>query len=660
MESQTSHGDDFFHEMISVAHENFERNKHGFRYTIEMKLYAAYVRMIGGRLMYETFKANCNHAVPSLRSVDRYISQVQSHISEGVLRSNELLKYLNDLQLPKIVALSEDATRITGRIQYDPKTNQLIGFVLPLGQNGMPIHDTNKAISASEIEKCFFNTKTGKEKKRSSYFNVIMAQPLVVGIPAFCLLAFGTDATYTSEDIKNRWQYIKNELNECGIHVVTFASDSDPKFNSTMKYHINLGQNLSGNDIDFPQWFNAELCYSSNYLPIQDTIHIGTKMRNRILNRTLKMGSNVVSVEHLSKLLTSFSKEKHGLCLSTIKPIDRQNFESVLKICSEKVIGLLHNVKESRGTILYLKVLNSILKSFLDLRLSPLERVRHTWFSIFVLRIWKRFILESGQKYSTEEDFISANCYACIEINGHSLVYLMLWLKERKLEHLFQPQMLGSQQCESIFRQIRSLSSTFSTVTNCSVLDIMHRMSKIELQNQISHFELKHWKFPRIGLPSSSYFPTTDRNGKNRIGAPVQLPTKEEIISEIELAKIEAIEYSESLGMFLNDPKNYVCTFPKKQKKQQKQTIPDIGNSSFETEGRSENNLQLFSDVNFKPYSIKIDSEFITETSQYVKIRNKDGEILCVKKHMLCWFLSSTTSKLSSDRLRRVMAKKEN
>lgn len=633
--------------------KNIDHCKNGFRYTSDTKFYTAYIRMIGGKLMYETFKANTSRAVPCLRSVDRYISKVKSNILEGVLRSDELLEYLNKLQLPKIVALSEDATRITGRIQYEPQTNLLIGFVLPLEQNGMPIHGKNKATSASKMEKCFFNTETREEKKRASFLNVVMAQPLVPGIPAFCLLVFGTDAMYSSENIKNRWQYIKDELNKRGIHVVTFASDSDPKFNSTMKYHISLGQSRNDNGIQFPQWFNANLCNFADYLPIQDTVHIGTKLRNRILNGVLKIGTNIISVEHLFKLLNTYTKEKHGLCASTVRPNDRQNFDSVLKICSENVIDLLRNVEGSEGTILYLKILDRVMKSFLDLRLSPLERIRHIWFATFVLRIWKQYIHESGQTYSTKLDFITMNCYACIEINAHSLVLLVLWLKDQKLEHLFQPQMLGSQQCESIFRQIRSLSSTFSTVTNCSVLDVMNRMSKIELQNQISHFELKHWNFPRIGLPSSSYFPTIDRNGRNRIGDSVKLPSREEIISEIELAKLEAIEYTESLNVYLNDPKNYACTFPKK-----KQRVVNIENyNNLESANENGDVLHLFTEVNFKPFSMKINPEDIDETSKYVKVRNYNGEILYIEKHVLCWFLSSTTSKMSSDRLIRVAAK---
>lgn len=648
--ASSSDQDVFLSESLSCFNKNIIRFKQGYRYTEELKLFCAYTRMISGKLAYETIKANAQHALPSERAVTRYIAQVQSTAVEGVLRTDELLQYLTDLSLPKVVALSEDATRITNRAQYDPQTNQIVGFVLPLGKNGMPIAKSNMATSAADIEQCFYNIEARNEMKLASYVNVVMAQPLVAGIPAFCLLIFGSDAKYTTEDIEKRWQFIADELKKRQIKVVTFASDSDPKFNSLMKYHVNLGQSRTNH---FPEWFNANLCFSTNFMPIQDTIHIGTKLRNRILDHKLRMGDYDISMEHVSILEATFTKERHGLCPLSIRPKDRQNFDSVLRICDEKVIDLLPKVEGSEGTILYLRVMDSVLRSFLDISLMPIERLRQIWFAVFILRIWKQFILKSKRKYSTKNHFISSNCYTCVEINAHSIVFLMLYLREHGLDHLFRPEMLGSQSCESIFRQIRSLSSTYSTVTNCSVLEIIRRMSKIELQNEISHIKLKQWKFPRIGLPSSSHYDTVDRNGINQYEKMVQLPSQEEIIKEIELAKLEATEYAVTIGMDVQNI-DYQCKF---QKKKIQPAVVNIDISITENVVQNKHVLQIFSDANLRQYAIKIDPKEIDEASPYVKVQNKNGEIFCIEKHKLCWFLGKTTGKLSSDRLLRVMAK---
>lgn len=215
--------------------------------------------MLGGRLHYETFEANATHSVPSLSSIDRYIGRVKSNAEEGVLRTDGLAKYLEDLNLPRIVLLSEDGTRIVNRIQYDKGTNQLVGFVLPIQDtNGMPLTGGNEACSAAAMERCFFDIKTAKEKKRSSNVNVVMAQPVVKGIPPYCLLIFGTDSMYTSEDIRKRWSFIVAELRKRDINVLSFSSDSDPKFNSVMRQHLKLGQKTTISS-NLPEYFNAEI-----------------------------------------------------------------------------------------------------------------------------------------------------------------------------------------------------------------------------------------------------------------------------------------------------------------------------------------------------------------------------------------------------------------
>lgn len=479
--SLPQNGDIFLAEMTKCYNQNIARPINGRRYTYEMKMYSAYQRMLGGRMWYETFKANAIHGVPGLRQIDRYIAEVKSNVVEGILRADELLKYLTDLNLPKFVSLSEDGTKITDRKQYDVGTNQLVGFVLPLNpDNGMPIANFYQATSAADIESSFYDVKTGNEKKRSTNVNVVMAQSLVKSIPAFCLLIFGTDNTYTTQDVAKRWTYIRKELKKRNVQVVSFGADSDSRYNSTMRRHLKLGTRA---DISSPflEFFNAEYSLNMNFAPIQDEIHICTKLRNRLLNRNMKIGNYTITVHHRHYgVQTTFPRTEHLLSASTIAPKDRQNFESVLKICDEKIIALLSNVNGSGGTTLYLRIISNISRSFLDLRLSPLERVRLIWFSNFILRMWKEFI-KSHKTYKMDDHFISLNCYKCVEINSHSLVILILYLRKQQLDHLFHPELFGSQQCESIFCQIRSLSSTYSTVTNSSLLEIIQKISKIEL-----------------------------------------------------------------------------------------------------------------------------------------------------------------------------------
>lgn len=117
-----------------------------------------------------------------LSSVTNVRSTIYSRpvLTEGVFRINELLEYLKERNLPLAVYLSEDATRVEGRIQYHPASNQAVGFTLPLDDNGVPEAGAFPATSAKTIAAYFENHST------SNYAYCIMAQPLSDNHPSFC------------------------------------------------------------------------------------------------------------------------------------------------------------------------------------------------------------------------------------------------------------------------------------------------------------------------------------------------------------------------------------------------------------------------------------------------------------------------------------------
>lgn len=82
--------------------------------------------------------------------------------------------------MPRVVVLSEDEARISNRVQYDAKSNEILGFVLPTDEKGMPIPHSYPARNFGEI--CNHFSMKGNY---AHYVNVIMAQPLAK-VPAFC------------------------------------------------------------------------------------------------------------------------------------------------------------------------------------------------------------------------------------------------------------------------------------------------------------------------------------------------------------------------------------------------------------------------------------------------------------------------------------------
>lgn len=624
------------HILLSNAKRNADRPKNGYRFDPKSKLFAANFRMKAGRLAYETLQVNIPIAMPTLVSTNRYINASNCHITEGVLRAEELRLYLDERNLERVVCLSEDATRVCGRVQYDTKSNQLIGFVLPLSKsNGLPIPLAYPACSAEQI---FNHFSDGSPV--ATFMNVIMAQP-IANVPAFCLIIFGSDNTYTTLNVIQRWKYIVNELKKVGINVLTISTDSDSKYNAAMRELSELGKKSkykwlsSGENIQWPFF-------------IQDSTHLGTKLRNLLLStiyiaRQLPFGNHFIRLSHLYELIAKLPKDKHQLTASTLSPVDRQNFKSVRRICDTNVTTLLRDhIKHSEGTVQYLQMIRDILDSLMDPKLSPLQRIRKIWYPLFLIRIWRKFI-KSSKKYTCKDNFMSSNCYSCVELNAQAIVKCVLYLKQINKSEYFMPWLFDSQPCESIFRQFRSFTTTYSTVINAALKESINRISKIQFQNDIEYVTSSDFIYPRTkpAFPPQNQF---------------TLPTHEQIFNEIEFCHKLAIVTATKHGLIKKMEKISVYSSdiqPFKPKSKTKLRAPNIAQQQakinlYEFKKKDLKNIQL------KNYARNILPDKITNTSPYVVIKTNTIKQLVVKKTSLCWLLGKESIKMSNDRLVRV------
>lgn len=636
---EDTHTHDILKKLLSNANRNCHRSPAGYRFDRDVKDWAAFIRMLAGRLGYEAIHANLCLSLPSLSTINNYIQNTKV-ITEGVLRPHELLVYLQQRNLPLTVTISEDATRIQGRVQYDSRSNQLVGFVLPMNPvTGLPTPFAYKARGMEEIVGHFVSGIP-----TASFVNTIMVQP-IAKVPPFCLLLFGTDCRFTSENVSTRWKHVVSELENVNIDVLTIASDSDPKFNSAMRRNSMLG---NPSTIFNAEWFS---CGSSIGPPfyIQDTTHIGTKLRNFLLKTLrdpamLPFGKKFhIRLDHLEHLIKTMSKDKHQLTQTVLDPNDRQNFESVLKICDPRVTDLLEkHVRSSEGTVKILEIIRNIIAAFMDPKLKPLERVCRLWYSIFLIRIWRRYVL-SEKSLTLKKNFLTNYCYICIELNAHSLVLIILYLRSINKPQLFMPLVYSSQPCESFYRHIRSFTSTYSTVANCTVKEILERINKIQLQNEISSDKSSIFKFPKRLTSCNS-----------EISSPTEhlLPNQTEIFDVIERAKQSAIAFA--IEIRLLDHRD--TSIPLKcEVLPYMPSVDATKEYEFKRARQSETASILcqLRSVCLKNYADIFQSRVVSKTSPYVEISHASKRIV-VKKTSLCWLLRTSEGKLSSDRLKRV------
>ena len=121
-------------------------------------------------------------------------------------------------------------------------------------------------------------------------------------------------------------------------------------------------------------------------------------------------------------------------------------------------------------------------ESYLDRSLDTSSRIQKAWYAVFFLRYWRQWLLCSPQ-YTLGSNFVTTNAYICTELNAHSLVtYIMTVRDVFPNWDYFLPWMLGSQPCERLFRSARSMSSTFSTMVNFSLLGLLNRLHRLNIQ----------------------------------------------------------------------------------------------------------------------------------------------------------------------------------
>lgn len=203
-EKQTSSSNitgNFLETLMDIALENSSKSSKGNRFNDTVKKFGLYLFYVGGRLLYETLEANLKNALPSIATLNRFAAKHYRTLEEVNLDFEGLRIYLEDRSLPKRVWISEDGTRVTAKIEYDEKSNKIIGFTLPL-TDGLPKTDAYIATSAKAIEDYF------RQCIKSHYAYVIMAQPLSDKASSYCLGLFGTDNRFSANHVKYRWNYM--------------------------------------------------------------------------------------------------------------------------------------------------------------------------------------------------------------------------------------------------------------------------------------------------------------------------------------------------------------------------------------------------------------------------------------------------------------------
>lgn len=654
--------------LVKCHKNNKNKTPTAWRYKDELiRNFSIFSRDLAGKQSYEFWSKNL--PLPSLSSVALYSDKCSKPIVEGEFRFQELVKYLDDRKLGREIWVSEDATRIKVKVQYDARRNQLVGLVPNLDKNGLPKVGSFVADSAENIEKQL------SSECASNYEYVIMAQPMA-DIPPFLLCLFGTNNKFTTSQVLQRWKWLVQEAKTHEVVILGFSSDGDPKMLSAMnKWTFQKELTV------LPAWKNMffapmevasagqvsdeNILKSFSPLCIQDTVHTVAKMKTQLLkNRSdtnfWPMGSYVGSGTFLKILVEGHSKLDHGLCASDLDSKDKMNFRSVQKISDTRVTDVLDSIPGSKGTKCYLIMLRGVLDSFLDKTLEADKRIHLIWRTVFFLRHWRNWLQQNNYKVTL--NFITANTYQCIEISAHSLVNIYRRCRDSDKLHLFLPWLMGSQACEGFFRDARSCSEMFHTAVNMTAYEFQQKAKKIVRLLETGHELNKHIIVPRHHkkMKGVDILAGTLRNQK--------VFSDRDIFKILSTAQNDALSWAQELDMF-------ICGNVKSQ------TVPlfitRVGTTEdVEDEDDDENSEDEIIDLAIGDNDMEIPDDVaediilgaqnganipdeirLPDNSPFVV--TKEGEKRSIiRKSTLIWSLTSKHT-LSSNRLERVKAAEE-
>ena len=541
-----------FQSLVDNAQLNIHKLPKERRHDHVMKKFSTSLFIYAGSLAYSFVHQNMPQALPSLRTVQRIVHHEYEVMNEGEFRFDQLANHINSYKCARVIVIGEDATRLVARVDYDPETNRLVGFVLPEGEDSLPSIDAHVAISFQSIEDSF------KSSKISKYALVYIAQPLSPGVPAFPLACIGTDNKFTADILLKRWSHISSECQKRGISVLSFGSDGDSRELKNMQYCTALFTMHASKDVKscipshWKSWFFLKKPTQVAY--VQDTVHVGTKLRSRLLTPSiiLALGKYVAGAHHLQLVQSTYSKDQHGLRERDIDCRDKQNFDSVLRITSSSVMAQISQIPDAKGTHVYLKALKAVLDCYLNKQLSPLDRISNIWYAVFFFRYWRQWLL-SVPSYSLGNNFITRNSYLCIELNAHALILFMRTLRDHYSDGaaLFSPWKLGSQSCEKTFRAVRSMTTTFSTVINVGMLGLLRRLHRLQIQFRLEAESAQN------GIRYPHCEKHNNKDGSNtRVTFSLQGVTDANIEDAVECGGKLAMKDIEMLGMELSLERN--------------------------------------------------------------------------------------------------------
>ena len=717
----------FLHLFLENLLSNLKATKSRYRYNEHIMDFALCLYILAGRNAYQFFRLNIPGAVPSLPIILKRLSTKGFRALEGEFRYDDMKAYMTSIG-SKFAFCGEDATVVLRQVVYDSRSNSFVGFAPPLDHCGMPFMKYYQTSSISQLKEWFEKEDTSK------LLNIHMIQPITIDdkkIYPFSLATYGTNGKYTSCDIIKRWYTIFKESLSRDIRILGYSTDADPRYLLAMRlvssFFCTLRNDpLASHPASFtislvPSWSWFYIPFKQLFFCLQDPTHVCTKIRNRLLSTTgvLMMGRSRISVIYFLQLIESHSKFKHNLVRSDVYPHDKQNYRSCEKLCV--CLDMLKEIDGSDGTFIYVTIIHSVIKSFIDVSTRTADRIYFAWLSVFICRIWRTWLdlmspselrtlllqvddlseMKKGEfqaKLNKDIFFMTKPAFYSLELNAHHLTLIALLVFEKKLPpETLSIFLFNSQICEQSFRLARAIPGTFSMIPNFSVQTYLNRQEKISMLNRFKVQEDASLTSNKLKFPKHQKVQCSDLSPTMQ----PEIINKGEIEEQANRAFDDAFSLLAPLGIEEKLRKSHITTmtqislymynhFNKSTKEVNYSTIitsdesesqyrSDSDENSAEDEDENQVDTPDLDEVECSGGDELEDNDDIDASSENVNEKSKkmrgfcdsinpdlqdsyflmdvDGKRKYLHKSTAIWYLTDEKLKSSSDRVNRVMEK---
>lgn len=235
---------------------------------------------------------------------------------------------------------------------------------------------------------------------------------------------------------------------------------------------------------------------------LNDPVHLSVKLHRFNMSHASRAGTGIISQGCLIDLVQELGKAVTGLTVHQLtSKVDVMNFGIAEKVASPRIINLLKEPHQA-ATKFFLELSHCVQVAYIKEDTDVLGRMTKGWQAAFMSRIWRKYVKEGSKKQSQdgtlslEHDFMSRNSYVCIELNGHCLLEFAIQCRNLGKPELFVPFQTNSQDCESMFRTLRSMATTLNTAVSLKLHEVLHKVRRIQVLEEIkSTVDSEFYKF---------------------------------------------------------------------------------------------------------------------------------------------------------------------